>query len=331
MDIPNHEGKLNFLVQVHSPYSRLITGAVVALHKLAYKIAERGHYAYTFCKPEYPHPNIQQIQSTIVSQDGFIENFTWEHFTYPLNNTVVLYPQITGGNPFNVKNVARWIMYDTEKINEASYGINDELFNFMNFKTYSGIPDKKLTVLDYKFDDLYITNTGKRNGLCFINHKNIPPSGTVFKELGATNLTEWRTKGGYTYLREQFNKYEYMLTYDQASFYSVAAGLCGCKVIILNAEHPYEFTNNANTDSLDFKFGLTPTEFRLKTPLLMYGVAYGWDDIQWANNTVHMVRDHILAMEEIDNKQLINLLIFGKINYNNGKRALTTNWKRNIR
>lgn len=311
MELANEPGKLNFLIQVHSPYSRLITGGIVAMHKLAYKIAERGHYAYTFCKPEYPHPNIRQIQSEIVKQDGFIEFFTWENFNYVYNNTIVVYPQITGGNPFGVKNVARWIMYDTEKVIEDSYGPDEVLFNFGKFKTYKGIPEKQLTVFDYKLDTFMHNNTGKRKGLCYIKHKQTPKDGHILiNKLGAVNITNWRENGGFEYLQDQLNKFEYLLIYDQKSFYTVAAGLCGCKTIILNPGPSYEFTDNAHSDSEDYNDVLTPLEYRLVNPIQMYGVAYGWNDIQWANNTIHMVRDHILAMEEIDNKTVDKFINF---------------------
>jgi hypothetical protein len=40
----------------------------------------------------------------------------------------------------------------------------------------------------------------------------------------------------------------------------------------------------------------------------MFGVAFGWDDIQWANNTVHMVREHLKEIEKIDKKTVDNFV-----------------------
>ena len=47
MILKNNDGKLNFLVGIHTPFSMALTGGVVAMHQLAYKIAERGHNVYT--------------------------------------------------------------------------------------------------------------------------------------------------------------------------------------------------------------------------------------------------------------------------------------------
>jgi len=155
-------GKINFLVGIHTPYSHALTGGVVAMHKLAYELAERGHNVYTFCNPEYPHKNIKVIPSTLVRQEGFMEWWSWENFSYLLKNTVSIYPQITGGNPYNTDHVARWILYDTQQDIEDGYGENDVYFNYGDFKTFRKVEYKPLTVFNYNFDKLYQTNFGKR-------------------------------------------------------------------------------------------------------------------------------------------------------------------------
>lgn len=303
MDLANDPGKINFLVQVHSSYDRKVTGGIVVLHKLAHLIAEAGHNAYVFCKPEYDHPNIHRIPCEIIDQKGFVEYFQWEGFNYPIQKTVSIYPQVTAGNPFNTAHVARWVLYDTEKVLEDTYSDTDIVFAFGDFKTYRDWEKHKLTIFDYQLDKMYITNTGKRKGFCYVRNKHTPPDGDAFVEkLGATNLSDWDKYGDrrFDFLREHFNQHEYMLTYDQKSLITTLAALCGCKVIILNPGPTYEFSPNANTQGE--RGVMTPTEYRLKNPIQMYGVAYGWDDIQWANNTIHMVRDHVEALQEIDMK-----------------------------
>jgi len=304
MDLKNN-GKINFLIAIHTPFSQALTGGIVAMHKLAYELANRGHNVYIFCKPEYPHENIQVIPSTLNKKDGFIEWYSWQPFNYSLSNTVSIYPQITGGNPFNTEHVVRWILYDTESDIENAYGYNDVYFNYGNFKTFKNVEYRPLTVFDYNFDKLYQTNYGKRKGFCHIIHKHTPPNGLeIFKNINSIDLTNWKTKGIYDYLRKQLNQYEYFLTYDQKSFYTLAAGLCGTKSIILNPGQQYEFTENALTVDDEYNNILTPTEYRLKNPIQMFGTAYGWDDIQWANNTIGMVRDHLMELDKIDKKTI---------------------------
>jgi hypothetical protein len=304
MDLENN-GKINFLIAIHTPFSHALTGGIVAMHKLAYELADRGHNVYTFCEPEYPHKNIRVIPSTIKRQEGFVEWYDWEPFFYNLSNTVSIYPQIARGNPFNTQHVVRWVLYDTEPDIENAYGPNDVYFNYGNFKTFKDVEYRPLTVFNYNFDKLYQTNYGKRKGFCHIIHKHTPPDGLeVFQNINSIDLTNWKTKGAYDYLREQLNQYEYFLTYDQKSFYTLAAGLCGTKSIILNPGQQYEFAGNALTMDEEYDNILTPTEYRLKNPIQMFGTAYGWEDIQWANNTIGMVRDHLMELDKIDKKTI---------------------------
>jgi hypothetical protein len=313
MELKNEEGKINFILAIFTDFGRALTGGVVAMHKLAYDLAIRGHNVYVFCKPEYPHKNIIQIKSEIVYTEGFLENFTWEGFSYLQNNTVSIYPQICRGNPFNTFNNVRWILYDTEKDIEDGYGEHDIYFNYGSFKTFKNVEDKKLTVFNYYFDKLYKTNDSKRKGFCHLFHKHTPPNGNeIINHLKSFDLSDWKIRGCHDYLREVFNQYEYFITYDQKSFFTLAAGLCGCKSIILNSGPSYEFSENAWTNSSDYHNIMTPTEYRLQNPIQMFGVAYGWDDIQWANNTIDMVRPHLEEMEKIDNKTVDNFISYWK-------------------
>jgi hypothetical protein len=309
MELKNDDGKLNFLVSINTPFSVSLTGGVVAMHQLAYKIAEKGHNVYTFCEPEFPHKNISVIPSTLNKQEGFVNYWSWELFNYPLHNTISIYPQITRGNPYGTKHTVRWILYDTEIEIEKDYGKDDVYFNYGNFKTFRETPKNKLTIFNYNFEKLYKENFEDRKGFCHIVHKHTPPNGEIiFEQLNSVSLNDWKTRGAYDYLREQFNKYEYFLTYDQKSFYTLAAGLCGCKSIILNPGRSYEFAPNAYSESQDYQNLLTPTEYRLENPIQMFGVAYGWDDLSWANKTVDMVPNHLKELEKIDDKTVDNFI-----------------------
>jgi hypothetical protein len=88
-------------------------------------------------------------------------------------------------------------------------------------------------------------------------------------------------------LLDEFNKYEYVLTFDDKSYYTTAAALCGAKSIILNP----------NKD-------ITPIEYRIKNPIQMCGVAYGFDDIKWADETIHLVRYNLQQLEMKDKKTI---------------------------
>jgi hypothetical protein len=306
MELAN-DNKLNYIIYLFTSFAEAMTGGLVALHKLAYKLAERGNNVYIFCEPEFTHPNIYVIPSEKIYDVEFIQSHTWYPFTYPLYKTIAIYPQITRGNPFNTQYVVRWVLYDTQLDIESDYGSDDEYFFYGDFKTFKSVDKKPLTVFNYFFDKLY----GKRKTFCHIIHKNTPPNGEkIFEELGSFDLTNWKTNGGHEYLRDKLNEYEYMLTYDQKTFYSLAAGLCGTKTIILNAGSPYVFTSNAYTESEDYKQNMSPTEYRLRNPIQVFGVAYGWDDISWANKTIDFVPDYLKELEKIDDKTVDGFVDF---------------------
>jgi hypothetical protein len=313
MTIEQEGNKLNFILGVFTPFSKALSGGVVAMHKLANSIANRGHNVYIFCEPEFPHSNIKVIPSTLLYEEGFVQNYRWEGFSFPLNTTISIYPQITRGNPFNTKYVSRWIMYDTERDIEDGYDKDDVYFNYGNFKTFRNEEHRELTVFNYYFDKLYKTNFGNRKTFCHIIHKHTPPNGLeIFEKLNSEDLTNWKTMGEYDYLREKLNEYKYFLTYDQKTFYTLAAGLCGTQSIILNPGPSYEFSGNAFSDSEDYNDIMTPTEYRLKNKIQMFGVAYGWEDLCWAEKTIDLVPDYLRELDKIDNKSVDKFINFWK-------------------
>jgi hypothetical protein len=111
-------------------------------------------------------------------------------------------------------------------------------------------------------------------------------------------------------LREKFNEHEYFLTYDQKSFLTLAAILCGCKAIILREEKIKEEWNNAFTESSSYSLKMTPTEYRLNNPIQMFGVAYGLEDIAWANSTIDLARGHLEELQKIDDKTVDQFIEF---------------------
>lgn len=304
--------RLNFLVGVHVSYGEALTGGIVAMHMLAYKLAERGHNVYIFTDPQFPHENIKKVDSAGTRFENGVFEFWWDPIQFPYRNTISIYPQITRHNPYQTRHVSRWILYHTEIDIENTYGEDDVYFNFGNFKTFRNPSDeKKLTVFDYRFDDLYITNTSKRKGFCHLFHKNTPEGGEEFvSKFNSTDLGSWKSQGCYEYLREKFNQHEYFLTYDQKSFFTLAATLCGCKAIVLRDEKIQEEGPNAFTASHVYNSKMTPTEYRLNNPIQMFGVAYGLEDIHWANSTINLARGHLEELQKIDDKTVDEFIEF---------------------
>jgi len=294
MILKSDENKLTFIVNTMISIGLENRGASFALHKLAYEIALNGHYVYVFNEPKYPHKNVKVIptQITEMFDDGWRNNFNWEGFNFNLNSTISIFPQTTYGNPFNTIHNVRWVLHDYSQEQWDTFDVNDIIFNYGTFKVPEGITQLPLTVFDYNFDKFYNTHNPNRKGFGHIIHKNTPDWGLEFlKNLGSTEIPHYNGKKEINYLLNEFNKYEYLITFDDKSYYTSAAGLCGTKSIILNPNKE-----------------ITPIEYKMKNPIQMCGVAYGFDDIRWADSTIGLVKENLLQLEQRDKQTILNFI-----------------------
>tara|TARA_R110001632_G_C11249972_1_gene408716 strand:- start:46 stop:885 length:840 start_codon:yes stop_codon:yes gene_type:complete len=270
-------------------------GGLMVLHKLAYELANKGHNVYVFTNPYYPHPNIKVIPS-IRKNPKWLSNNA-EHYSFSLpdlpdENTISIYTEIQKGNPYNIKYVTRWILYNTNYSIENTWLDTDIYFNYGIFSSNKPTIGQ-LKATDYNFDKLYNTDN-QRSGFCYILHKNTPTNGEQYiKEVfNATNLTGWQNQG-YDYLREELNKYEYLLLFDHKTFNALTALLCGTKVINLSPNPP-----------------IPPEQYRKENLLRKFGLAQGLSDITHANNTIHLARPHIESLAKGDNKTIEDFIEF---------------------
>lgn len=279
--------RITFIVNTMISIGLENKGASIAIHKLAYELALLGNYVYIFNEPLYPHENIEIIPTKKVELDGgWRSNFIWEPFNFDLNRTISIHPQTTYGNPFNTIHTVRWILHDYEQEQWDTFNDTDIIFNYGTFKVPEGTIQKKLTIFNYNFDKFYNTNNPNRNGFGHILHKNTPDWGREFlKNIGSSEIPHYNGKKSIDYLLEEFNKYEYILAFDDKSYYTTTAALCGAKTIILNTDE-----------------NITPIEYRMNNPVQMCGVAYGMNDIKWAEQTIGLVKYNLLQLEKQDNK-----------------------------
>lgn len=294
MNLKYEEGKLTFIVDTLCSIGLEHKGGSFAVHKLAYEIAIRGHNVYVFNKPFYPHENINVIPTKkFTKDDGWWANFEWEGFSYNPQKTVTLYTQITWGNPFGTSHNCRWILHDYEKSHWETYGNEDIIYNYGSFKVPENTKQEKLTVFDYQLN-LFKNYQEERKGYCYILHKFTPEWGREFmSNFGATDVTDLLFCGNFEGLANRFNEFEYLITFDSKSYITTAAALCGCKSIILNTDE-----------------SITPLEYRLNNPIQMCGVAYGWNDLEWARKTINLTRRNIIEMEKSDKKTVDNFIYY---------------------
>lgn len=272
---------IEFIISIGVGFGEVFSGGVLALHKLAYEIALRGYKVTIFTKPEYPHKNI------------FVENNSNENnlnFKFNPENTVII-PSHNWKNTTEIKNVTRWVLYHIDKNNMDNIDNTDIIFNYGSFNVGESKSYEKLTVFDYHEDIFKNQQKNRDKKYCYITNKNHPDNWyEIFEnKYGADNLTNWKTKGC-EYLADRLNEYEYLLTYDDKSFYTLAATMCGTKVILLC---------EINECNLDYK---------LKTPYNLFGVACGFEDTYWAEKTIGMVPLLVNELKKSDEITINNFL-----------------------
>jgi hypothetical protein len=272
---------LEFIISLKVGFSQVLTGGILVLHKLAHEIAKKGYKVTIFTNPEYPHENIRVVEGC--SEDNL-------SFGYNKEKTVII-PSFDWKNNSNIKNVARWALYHIDETSVKNIDDEDEIYNFGFFSIPTNKTIHKLTVFDYKKEVFFNKVEKRRKKYCHILLKNNPENAhEVIKYFNSFDLSDYKTKGCFGYLSEKFNEYEYFLTFDEKTFLTTAAAMCGCKSIILNK-------NNG-----------CPIKFRKENPIQELGVAYGLSDLDWAEKTIDFVPNHIDFLIKKDNETVDNFI-----------------------
>ena len=274
---------------VYTPGRKENTGGHIVLHKLIKILDDLGYEVWCTQTPMFSC-NAKLIKKISVEREEYSMTFSKG------KNLIAIYPEQIKGNPFQAKYVARWILYHVRPDVEETWKNTDEYFYYTRgFHTQRNDQKiKDLTIIDGKLDVFRNVGLGKnRNGYCHINKKKYPKDEVLLNSLCSTNIGDFMEKGGFSYLAEQLNNYEFFITYDDATYYSIAAALCGCRSIIINP---------------DVK--MDPDEFRKQYPISKYGVAYGFNDIKHADMTRDMVKDHIKSLEKNSIKSVESFIKF---------------------
>ena len=266
------------------------TGGHVVLHKLVKMLADMGEEVWINCQPLY------ECNANIITKSTRDGKEILDLSFSSGKDLVAIYPESVKGNEFKANHIVRWILYHTKSEIEDTWNPTDEYFYYAKgfSTTKKQLKRRMLTLVDAKRDIFYNKGIGtNRKGYCHINKKKYPEGEKMLEYFGSTDLSDFMDKGGFSYLAEQMNKYEYFITYDDATFYSVLAAMCGCKSVVLNPDPR-----------------VTPQEFREMNEVLSWGIAYGWNDIYHADMTRDMVREKMVCVEKQSFQQVKEMIRF---------------------
>ena len=264
----------NRIIITAPSYNPSIGGGLV-LHKLCHVLNILGYNAYLY-------PTLKQNGTLDIFYLN--ENYKTEIATeFNPEKDIVLYPEIEPGNPLGVKNVIRYILnkfHLPEHDNSMStWGENDYwLYSHEHF--YDGIKEPNyLHIIESKLDIYKDYGLERKINACFTYRKRTEEKNdlNIIHPIDAIEI-------GYNVqdqeLINMFNSCKRFYSYDYETYLNQLASLCGCESIIV----PYK--NIKKEDLIE------------KLPALKYGVAYGLENLEYANSTRHLLREHLQNLED---------------------------------
>jgi len=255
---------INFLIW--APEYSTISGGIIALHKLADLIAKQGENSFIFSGRTF-----EGSSAHLITDGNQLSYFIPE-------KTMVVYPEIINGNPFNSKFVTRWLLNTPGKIGgDGIYDRNDLVYKWADY--YSAPDESKvkgeLRAFDLKLDK-FINRGETRSGECYLIKKGADKVLDKHKE-DSLNIGQYISDD---YLVDVFNQKEYFVCYDSMTFHLQQAALCGCIPIIIPDD------------------GVGREEYMEKSVINKYGIAYGFDDIERAKETAPLLKGYLESLEE---------------------------------
>ncbi|MBS0437166.1 MAG: WavQ [Proteobacteria bacterium] len=194
-----------------------------------------------------------------------------------LDGAIVVYPEIVHGNPLRAERVVRWLLHKPGfHKGRYEYGPGDRYFFFQKaFDDPALNPDgDNLLKVVWLRDDVYRqTNFGERHGSCYFLRKG--KGRPLVHELEGSVLAD---RLSHAELATLFNRTQLCVSYDSYTMYSLFAALCGCDSVVV--PEPGVSKEQWYPDEAD-----------------RYGLAYGFDDLEWARRTRHLLLPRLKAQE----------------------------------
>jgi hypothetical protein len=260
-------------------------GGILALHNLA-------KYINDMKNPEICAKLF--IYNGLRYKNNFCEDFaSIEEASH--ENAIVVYPEAIRGNPLNCKKVIRWILLELGKEKPLdhcrNWGKNDLVYYFNSELKFNNNPERMGSI--YKMlNCLFINplvsnyNVRERSGTCFSYRKSIDIKNMHNREIhtahpeGSFEITKIHTQMQCIHF---FNKYKWFMCYDPLTFYIVISALCGCIPVVYKIEGFTKLQWIQSTAAAEY----------IKCNGLdnLYGIAYGREDMEYAESTIHLVRE----------------------------------------
>lgn len=256
-------------------YNSAIGGALV-LHKLCHVLNTIGYDAYL-----YPTLKLNGQLNYFLLNDKYNTKIATE---IDIKKDITIFPEIESGNPFECENVIRYILNKFHLPDSVGCVMDTwhekDYWLYSHEHFYDGIKERNfLHIIESKLDIYKNYNLERKIEACFTYRKKSD-------EIQNLNIIHPKNsiKIGYNIQDQElidiFNSCKRFYSYDYETYLSQLAALCGCESIIV----PYK----------DIK----KEDLIEKLPALKYGVAYGLEDLEYANSTRPLLREYIQKLED---------------------------------
>lgn len=266
------------------------SGGSIVLHRLCHLINTLTEHSACLVPLDFP---IRDNEGRLYFPAQFKTNPQWHTpvvctISYP-ENSIVIYPEITNGNPLGIKNVVRWLLHQpgfhTGKINygagELYYKFNSAIDDF--YYENSRLSELELKVIYYPIQLYYQPNQTERDiECCHMVRKG--KTKTFIHDENSIALDD----KSHEEIAQIFKRAKRFICYDDYTAYSIFAVLAGCESIVVPApDISIEQWYPNITDR--------------------YGIAYGFSEeqLQWARETKHKVLEHVIQEHQLTDQRVL--------------------------
>ena len=285
---------------IYAPSFDINSGGAIVLHRLCDRLRAQGHEAlihpYIHLRVRRPRLSLNPAR-TIVRLSRYLARYyaslspwryfrTFDRFDTPIAKpqdvraAIIVYSERVAGNPLKARKVVRWLLHRPGYFTGVvDYGREELFFYWQRFfidEKLNVDPDNCL-IAPYLLTDIYRqTNFGKREGTCYILRKG--KARAIKEDLRDATIIDDLP---HEKVAGIFNQCEYCVSYDTKTLYSKYAVLCGCKSVVVPEE------------------GVSRQEWQPDEELGYrgYGIAYGFEDLEYAAQTRHKLLQAIQDTE----------------------------------
>jgi hypothetical protein len=265
------------------------SGGNQALHDLG-KILAKTHETYLFATN-----SIRNTKAICVNKDQAID-------IAKQSDVITIYPEVISGNPFNAVNVLRWVLYYPGRhgAGDMVYNSDEVIFAYHSIYVENSLYSKcpLLKVIDSKMDIMTNKNGFRKNTGILIRkgksdylskihyldkHKDLFKGGVINIDVEILKCNDLKE------LSTLYNQFEYFISLDSFTYHSTMAALCGCKSIVVPSNELSKHTFHSYIET-------------------KYGIAYGFEDLDYAIDTLPLLRQELSKLDNDTNVSVQNMV-----------------------